>query len=230
MAFSKIIVDPQIQANFPDAKIGWLVADLKVTDSHPHVEELKATLSAQLALKGINEDNLTAQPDIARWREVFRGMGMKPNKYKSAVEALTKRVLKGQNIWNISNVVDGYNCVSVMTSLPIGAFDTAHINGDIVLRYGQPGEKFYPLGDTEEVIDVEPGHVVYVDDDKVCCWLWCYRDTRLTGVTQDTKEAVFIVDSAFAPHTASIRQGLDLLSEHLNKIGCTPKSSGIVGE
>lgn len=66
-------------------------------------------------------------------------MGVKPNKYKSAVEALTKRVLKGQNIWNISSVVDGYNCVSV-------------------------------------------------------------------------------------------RQGLDMLSEHLNKIGCTPKSSGIVGE
>lgn len=230
MAFSKIVVDPQIQADFPDAKIGWLLADLTVTESHPYAEELKNTLPGNLSRREITEDNLISQPDIANWRGTFRKMGMKPNKYKSAVEALTKRVLKGQNVWNISSVVDVYNCVSVMTFLPIGAFDTAHIDGDIVLRYGKAGEKFHPLGDDEEVIEVEPKHVVYVDDSKVCCWLWCYRDTRLTGVTIDTKEAVFIVDSAFTPQTASIRDGLDLLSEHLIKIGCTPKSSGIVGE
>lgn len=229
MAFSKIVVDAQIRADYPDAKIGWLLADLNVQETHPYVEELKQTLAGNLAFRGITDDNLTSHPDIARWREVFRKMGLKPNKFRSAVEALAKRVAKGLNMWNVSSVVDGYNCVSVKTFLAIGAFDTAYIDGDVILRYGKAGDKFYPLGNDEEVFDVAPEHIVYADDNKICCWLWCYRDTRLTGVTLDTKEALFIVDTAFTPHTASVEEGLEMLSEHLIKIGCTPKSSGIVG-
>lgn len=229
MAFTQIVMDPKVKENFPDARIGWLVADLDVRETHPYVEELKTTLVASLSRRDITEDNLTSQPDIANWRDVFRKMGVKPNKYRSTVEALAKRVLKGQNMWNISSVVDGYNCVTIFTFLAIGAFDTAHIDGDMVLRYGKAGDKFLPLGDENEVIEVQPQNIVYADDSKVCSWLWCYRDTRLTGVTMDTKEALFIVDSAFTPHTVSIQQGLDMLSEHLIKMGCQPKSSGIVG-
>ena len=230
MSFSKIIVDPQIKANFPDARIGWMLADLNVQESHPYAEELKKTLAAALALRGITEENLTSHPDIARWREVFRSMGVKPNKYKSTVEALVKRVLKGQNMWDISSVVDVYNCVTVLTFLALGAFDTAHIDGDVVLRYAKEGETFLPLGSEEEVIPTDTRQIVYADDSKIISWLWCYRDTRLTGVTLETKEALFIIDTAFTLQTMSVQEGMALLSEHLQKIGCTVKESGIVGE
>ncbi len=230
MSFSKIIVDPQIKANFPDARIGWMLADLNVQESHPYAEELKKTLAAALALRGITEENLTSHPDIARWREVFRSMGVKPNKYKSTVEALVKRVLKGQNMWDISSVVDVYNCVTVLTFLALGAFDTAYIDGDVVLRYAKEGETFLPLGSEEEIIPTDPRQIVYADNSKIISWLWCYRDTRLTGVTLKTKEAVFIMDTAFTLETMSVEDGMALLSEHLQKIGCIVKDSGIVGE
>ena len=230
MSFSKIVVDPQIKANFPDARIGWMLVDLNVQESHPYAEELKTTLAAILAQRGITEENLTSHPDIARWREVFRSMGVKPNKYKSTVEALVKRVLKGQNMWDISSVVDVYNCVTVLTFLALGAFDTAHIDGDVVLRYAKEGETFLPLGSEEEVIPTDTRQIVYADDSKIISWLWCYRDTRLTGVTLETKEALFIIDTAFTLQTMSVQEGMALLSEHLQKIGCTVKESGIVGE
>ena len=230
MSFSKIVVDPQIKANFPDARIGWMLVDLNVQESHPYAEELKTTLAAVLAQRGITEENLTSHPDIARWREVFRSMGVKPNKYKSTVEALVKRVLKGQNMWDISSVVDVYNCVTVLTFLALGAFDTAHIDGDVVLRYAKEGETFLPLGSEEEVIPTDTRQIVYADDSKIISWLWCYRDTRLTGVTLETKEALFIIDTAFTLQTMSVQEGMALLSEHLQKIGCTVKESGIVGE
>lgn len=188
MAFSKIVKDEKIRENFPDAQIGWLLADVTVQESHPYSQALKQGLLPMLAAKDITLDNLTDQYEIAQWREVFRSMGVKPQKYRS----------------------------------------TAHIDGDIVLRYGRSGEKFLPLGSDEEVIPVEPQHIVYADDSKIISWLWCYRDTRLTGVTLDTKEAVFIVDTAFTPKMSSVQNGLDMLSEHLIQMGCKPKDSGIV--
>ena len=230
MSFSKIVVDPQIKANFPDARIGWMLVDLNVQESHPYAEELKTTLASVLAQRGITEENLTSHPDIARWREVFRSMGVKPNKYKSTVEALVKRVLKGQNMWDISSVVDVYNCVTVLTFLALGAFDTAYIDGDVVLRYAKEGETFLPLGSEEEIIPTDPRQIVYADNSKIISWLWCYRDTRLTGVTLKTKEALFIMDTAFTLETMSVEDGMALLSEHLQKIGCIVKDSGIVGE
>lgn len=229
MAFNQIVMDQQIRKNFPDAKIGWLLADISVQESHPYAETLKSGLVQMLQAKGITQESLTQQYEVAQWREIFRGMGVKPQKYRSTVEALVKRVLKDQNMWSISSVVDMYNCVTVSTFLALGAFDTAHIDGDIVLRYGQEDEKFLPLGSDEEIIPVDPRQIVYADDTKIISWLWCYRDTRLTGITLDTKEAVFIVDTAFSPKMSSVQNGIDMLSKHLIQMGCQPKDSGIVG-
>lgn len=229
MSFVKIEIDEAVRKNYPDARVGWLVAGVEAHGSHPHTEELKAAMRDTLAKHGIDEGNLAAHPDIARWRDVYRAMGAKPSKFRSSLEALVRRVAKGQEMWNVSSVVDCYNCVSVATLLAMGAHDTAKIDGMITLRYGRAGEKFLPLGASGEEIDVDPRNIVYADGSKICCWLWNHRDTRLAGVTEKTEEAVFIVDAAFTPRTTNVEGGLALLAEHLEKIGCTPGARGVVG-
>lgn len=229
MPFTKIEIDEIVRENYPDARVGWLIAGVEVQQNHPYVDELKVTLPEILAKHGIDDANLAAHPDVARWREVYSAMGAKPSKFRSSLEALVRRVAKGQEMWNVSSVVDCYNCVSVMTMLAMGAHDTAKVDGAIALRYGRPGEKFLPLGAGGEEVDVDPRNIVYADESKICCWLWNHRDTRLASVTEETKEAVFIVDAAFTPMTTSIETGLELLSGHLEKIGCVPKARGIVG-
>lgn len=228
MPFEKIVIAPEIAARFPDARVGWLVADVTVLPNHPYADAQKEGLAAQLAARGIADGNLTAQPDIAGWREVYSEMGVKPSKFRSSLEALTRRIVKGQPMWNVSSVVDCYDCASVSTFLAMGAHDTARLDGTMTLRRGRAGEQFLPLGAGGEEIPVDPQHIVYADESKVCCWLWNHRDTRLAAVTEETAEAVFIVDAAFTPHTTGIRDGLDILAEHLRQIGCTPKESGIV--
>ncbi len=230
MPFTSLAISPALAGRFPDASVGWLLADVDVRPSDPYVEALKENLAANLASRGITEENLTQQPDIAAWRDVYSAMGAKPSKYRSSLEALVRRVAKGQGLWNVSSVVDCYNCASVATFLPMGAHDTSRIDGVLTLRYGLAGEKFYPLGaDAQhEVVDVDPRNVVYADGEKICCWLWNHRDTRLASVQEETKEAIFLIDSAFVPHTTSIGDGLEILAAHLEKIGCKPKDRGIV--
>jgi lysyl-tRNA synthetase class 2 len=109
----------------------------------------------------------------------------------------------------------------------MGAHDTSRIDGTITLRFGRPGEKFYPLGTDGESVDVAPRNVVYADDTKICCWLWNHRDTRLAAVTQDTEEAIFLIDAAFTPHCTTIERGLGVLWERLEEIDCEPKEKGV---
>lgn len=228
MSFTKIKIDDAVKHEFPDTRVGWLLADVEVQPSDPRVEEWKAALPDILAGHGLDAENLASHPDVARWREVFSAMGAKPSKYRSSLEALLRRVAKGQEMWNVSNVVDCYNCVSVTALLAMGAHDTAKINGTITLRHGRANEKFLPLGDGGEIVDVDPRNILYADESKVCCWLWCHRDTRLASVSEETKEAIFIIDSAFTPRTTDIETGLELLSTHLEKIGCKTKDRGIL--
>ena len=134
-------------------------------------------------------------PDVAGWRDVYSKMGVKPSKYRSSLEALLRRTFKG-DIWSVSNVVDCYDCVSALNLLPMGAHDIAKLRGDLVLRYGREGEKFYPLGAGDSVIDVSPKNILYADEEKVCCWLWNHRDTRDASLSESTENALFLIDQA----------------------------------
>ncbi len=223
----KLSIDKKITENFPCAKIGWLRARITNGGGGPRVAEMKNGLAARLNDIGISADTLALHPDVRRWREVYAKMGVKPSKYRCSLEALLRRIFKG-GLWSVSDVVDCYDCVSALNLLPMGAHDVAKLRGDMVLRYVREGEKFYPLGAGDSVIECAPPQIVYADEEKVCCWLWNYRDTRAACVDEDTKEALFLVDCAFDTEWRTVEEGLEALAEELTAIGCEVRSSGVV--
>lgn len=223
----KLEIEKGIFEVFPAAKIGWLLAEVKVEPSDAYVESMKKGLIGRLKDIGISQDTMMLHPDVAGWRDVYSKMGVKPSKYRSSLEALLRRTFKGE-MWSVSSVVDCYDCVSALNLLPMGAHDIEKLKGDMVLRFGREGEKFYPLGAGDSVIDVDTRNVLYADEDKVCCWLWNHRDTRDASLSESTKKALFLVDQAFDTEWKTVREGLDSLSSELEKIGCKMIGSGIV--
>jgi lysyl-tRNA synthetase class 2 len=223
----KLMIEREIFELFPGAKIGWLLAQVRVAPSDEYVEKMKRGLVGRLNDIGISQDTMMLHPDVAGWRDVYSKMGVKPSKYRSSLEALLRRTFKG-DIWSVSNVVDCYDCVSALNLLPMGAHDIAKLRGDLVLRYGREGEKFYPLGAGDSVIDVSPKNILYADEEKVCCWLWNHRDTRDASLSESTENALFLIDQAFDTEWKSVAEGLDALSCELEKIGCSVLKSGVV--
>ena len=228
----KLSIDKKIIEDFPDAKIGWLRA--RIADGagaaggrNVRIAEMKKKLEANLNDMGISADTLTLHPDVRRWRETYSKMGVKPSKYRCSLEALLRRIFKG-DIWSVSDVVDCYDCVSALNLLPMGAHDMTKLRGDMVLRYAREGEKFYPLGAGDSVVDCAPPQIVYADGEKVCCWLWNYRDTRDACVDENTREALFLVDCAFETEWRSVEDGLAALAGELEAIGCQVCASGVV--
>jgi len=222
----RLKIAPGIFRKYPQVEVGWLTADIHPEPMDPKVEQWKGSLAARLSSRGITLENLSSCPEVARWREVFGSMGVKPSKYRCSLEALLRRALKENSLWTVNSVVDLYNCVSVQTLSPMGAFDLEKVSGDIELRFGREGEIFSPLGKSdEETVTCE--HVVYADSEKVCCWLWNHRDSRLVGIDENSRSAVFFVDRAFSPTAFTVGNALDLLEERLEQTGARVTGKGV---
>ncbi|MEG1641568.1 MAG: phenylalanine--tRNA ligase beta subunit-related protein [Synergistaceae bacterium] len=223
----KITIDDNILTNFPETKIGWLTVDItEVVKESEYVDRIKRQLETRMNDIGISTDTMMLHPDLLKWREVFSKMKVKPSKYRSSLEALLRRIFKGE-LWSVSTIVDLYDTVSAMNLLPMGAFDLDKIDGDLILRYGKSDEKFLPLGSDEEIIEVKPEHIVYADDKRICCWLWNHRDSREVALTSTTKRALFMIDSAFETEWRTVEEGLETLSLELSKIGAKELNRGI---
>lgn len=220
-----ITLEDRVLEKYPEAEIGYLVAQVEVHKNAPFVEELKSTLAAHLQKMGINATNFAVHPSIAAWREVYeKDFQVKAKSYRSSIESLLRRVVTGKGIWNISSVVDLYNCCSIFSLLPMGGYDLQKISGDITIRYARAGEQFLPLGEREKVV-VEPHQIVYADTQRLLCWLWNHKDCAETSIGMETQQVLFFMD-ALEPH--KVVGALDQLAFYLEKIHCQPLIRGVL--
>ena len=219
----QLSIDEAVRQRYPQAAIGYLVADIPTTLKEP-AEDLIATATQSLVDRGVSSENLSKQPEIAAWREVFRSFGVKASDYLSSAEALAKRALKGSPPV-VHGVVDAYNAVSISTLTPMGAVDLAKLTGNLQLRYGNAGESADLLG-MEKPVEVKPEHIVYADDKQVVTWLWNHRDAKLTAVQPASQKVVFLADSLSGPQAAN--DAINKLAAYLQELGVTIVSQGCV--
>lgn len=186
-------VDDRIFAMFPELCLGVVIAS--GLDNRGASDELRALLSEEQKTirRNTSSETLSELPRIAAWRRAYSAFGAKPKKYKSSVESLYRMVLKGIDLRHINTIVDIYNYISIKHMVPVGGDDISRVEGDIALRFAHEGELFQPLN-SEEVEQTKPGEVIYADDVDVLCRRWNWRECDKTKMTQDTEEALLIVE------------------------------------
>jgi len=72
----------------------------------------------------------------------------------------------------------------------MGGYDLDKIKENIHIRYGVEKDQFEPLG-TDKAVKVENKHIVYADEERVICWLWNFRDSKYSCISETTKHAIF---------------------------------------
>lgn len=148
----------------------------------------------QVVLERLGGRPLADLPSLAAWRRAFTQFGAKPTQYRSAAEALIRRLTKQGDIPSINTLVDIGNLVSIRYALPVAAVDLSGIAGSITVRFADGSESFTDLG-TEEAVNPEPGEVVFVDGDNVASSRrWCWRQSQQSATTTSTTEAMFVVE------------------------------------
>ena len=81
-------------------------------------------------------------PGTADARNLYKALGIDPTKTRPSNEALLRRVLKGDALYQVNTLVDALNLCSLRSQLPFGLYDLDQVVPPVLLRRGQPGESY----------------------------------------------------------------------------------------
>jgi DNA/RNA-binding domain of Phe-tRNA-synthetase-like protein len=210
--------DEAITARFPHV-VGGVIHAVGVSNG-PASAGLTAAFDAEqrAVRERIGQTPLSELPTLAAWRSVFRAFGVDPTQYRSAAEALLRRLVKQGELPSIGTLVDLANLVSIRHALPVAVIDTRAVRGDILVRLARGDEPWADLG-ASETDRPEPGEVIFVDSiDAVCARRWCWRQSRASATRQDSSEILVTVEGHHAGAADDVSAALHdlegLLADH----------------
>lgn len=184
----------EIFAKFPEYRRGVVVArGVRNGDSPPELVGMLREEEAR-ARERLNMDTLTAEPRLASWREAFRRLGYKPGDFRPSIEALLRRVLRGQELPAINALVDIGNVVSLRRLLPVGGHAIDVLTRDIALRPATSSETFIAFG-AEAAEHPAAGEFIFTEGDTVLTRRWIWRQANHTLTLPETKAIEFNIDA-----------------------------------
>jgi DNA/RNA-binding domain of Phe-tRNA-synthetase-like protein len=172
----------------------------------------------RVVLARLGDATLASIPSLAAWRRAFSAFGVEPTRYRSAAEALLRRLTKQGSIPSLGTLVDIGNLVSIRYALPVAVFDLRDATGGTTVRFADGSERFTDLGsDTEQHPD--PGEVVFVDDaGLVSARRWCWRQSAQSAACESTASVLISVEGhhegALGDVTSAVADLEALLAEH----------------
>jgi DNA/RNA-binding domain of Phe-tRNA-synthetase-like protein len=186
-------IAPEIFARFPGYVRGVVIAH--DVDNGPSPPELVRMLrEAEESVRArVNLEQIVEEPRIKCWREAYRAFGAKPAEFRSSVEAMARRALRGDELPAINALVDIGNVMSLRHLIPAGGHAIDLLNGDIELRFATGDEDFVPFG-SEEMEHPLPGEVVFVEGNTVLTRRWTWRQANHTLTLPETRAIEFNVD------------------------------------
>jgi DNA/RNA-binding domain of Phe-tRNA-synthetase-like protein len=133
-------------------------------------------------------------PSLAAWRRAFRAFGVDPTAYRSAAEALLRRLTKQGSIPSINALVDIGNLVSIRYALPVAVFDQRAMTSGTTVLFATGDETFTDLGSGERE-SPEAGEVIFVDEaGLVSARRWCWRQSAESASGPTTTEVLVTVE------------------------------------
>jgi DNA/RNA-binding domain of Phe-tRNA-synthetase-like protein len=204
---------PAILAAYPNL-VGGVILGSGLHNG-PSPDTLSAAYQAeqQAVIARIGSTPLSEIPSLAAWRGVFRAFGVDPTQYRSAAEALLRRLTKKGNIPGINLLVDIGNLVSIRYGVPVAVIDTRAIHGVLTVHLADGSEIFTNLNGAE-ADHPEPGEVVFSDEQKlVAARRWCWRQSDESAARDDTTSVIITCEAHHAAAHADVEAAVnDLLA------------------
>jgi DNA/RNA-binding domain of Phe-tRNA-synthetase-like protein len=209
-------IDPEIFEAHPDY-IGLVIYAENFVNAPSNEHSIKLLREAEkLARLRFADIDLAGDPHISAWRETFRDFGAKPKKHFCSAEALLRRVLSGESIPAINEVVDIYNALSIKYAIPVGGEDWSKITGDLKLIRSKGCEPFATLTSNGEQVDFPSvGEIVWADSSGATVRRWNWRQCFRTRITTDTTDAYFVLDRLLPLDTEILMRAGEELVAHM---------------
>ncbi len=186
-------ISPEVFNKFPEYVRGVVLAGgVGNGESSPELVQLLRAEEESLRQR-LGVDDIVAEPRINAWREAFRSLGIKPSEYRSSIEAMSRRVLRGNELPTINALVDIGNIISLRHLIPTGGHALDDVTGDIALRPAKGSEDFVPFG-TQDLEHPDPNEFIFAEGDIVLTRRWSWRQANHSMTLPKTRVIEFNVD------------------------------------
>jgi DNA/RNA-binding domain of Phe-tRNA-synthetase-like protein len=202
----RLTIDYALKAKCPKTTLGCVTA---LVEASPSPEALLAELNnCEQSVLRLSEPRVVLEsPQILSTRAAYKALGKDPARYRGSAEALLRRVIASKGLPRINAVVDIINLVSVESRLPIGLYDLAHVQGDIVFRAGRAGETYKGIGKYDLNLEGLP-----VFCDALGPHGSPTSDSERTMVTSETKHVLAVIISFGG------KEGLDHWAQRMSQL------------
>lgn len=142
-----ITISPELLQLCPNIHLGCIESNVKIQASKdcPKLLQLIETTTTDIASK-LQTSDIKDLPNIANSRIAYKKLGQDPSRYRLSAEALLRRVVKGKGIYQINNVVDSLNLISMQSGYSIGGYDADKIKGEAIFGIGELNEPYNAIG------------------------------------------------------------------------------------
>ena len=206
----------EVKKRFPDLMVCiGIINDVRPERHNDKVEGLKRALYEEVRAKHSIEtlkDNAT----VRAYRDFYWKLDIDPTKTRPSGEALLRRVLNGNDLPNISTIVDAYNLVSMKTMIPMSGFDRDHLKPPLQVRFANNDEAFIGIGMNKPMSLLEKMLVV-ADQKQVLC-IYPYRDSDSTKIAMQTKNAVIIGYGALGIPEGHLKKAVETTLSYIKQV------------
>lgn len=150
ISFQKELIE-----KIPSIRLGCIQCNVEVLKSDYRIKELSKEVITQIQSE-LTVETISQKPTIKSTKEAYRKLGKDPSRYRPSAEALTRRIVKGKDLYNVNNVVDLLNLVSLKSGFSIGGYDVDKIDGPIEFGIGRSEEPYQAIGRGELNIENLP--------------------------------------------------------------------------
>jgi DNA/RNA-binding domain of Phe-tRNA-synthetase-like protein len=183
----KITISEELAAKVPGLQLSCIRCDVVY-------EAVNALLWAEIEAKiariaaSVTIEQISGMPAIAASRKAYKACGKDPARYRLSAEALLRRVVNRHELYQVCNVVDALNLVSISSGFSIGGYDSEKIVGEVVFGIGNSGEPYTGIGRGELNIEGMP-----VFRDASGAFGTPTSDSERTSVTTATRRFLMVI-------------------------------------
>ena len=187
------IVDKEVFKKLDDYCVGVVVA--YNVDNFKTNTDIANSLDEEVKKAAVNlsDVNLKEQPQILLYRNAMQAVDINPNRFPCSIEAMLKRVQKGNSLPSVNAAVDLNNYISVKYMIPMGSHDIDALKGDIYVRFSKENDAFLPLGEADKEL-LASGELVYSDEVRIRTRKWIHRQSEIGKINHQSRNIFFPID------------------------------------
>lgn len=182
-----ISISEKLKGKVPGIKLSCIECDVYVMETNDMLwDEIRGKTEELFSALKISQ--ISKIPAIAASRKAYKACGKDPARYRLSAESLLRRVVKNKALYQVNNVVDVLNLVSITTGFSIGGYDSNKIEGDVVMGIGTAADPYEGIGRGRLNIEFLPTF-----RDEKGAFGTPTSDSERTAVTLNTKRFLMVI-------------------------------------